>query len=109
MPQVRVSALAAHLNSFHEELSISTLDNIFRIQRLRETGPTRAGFIFIFRTKERLAGDFVDVDPLLVIVEVGVLKRRLRPLVVGHIKREWIEFHAEDVFGRFLERMPIRF
>ena len=80
---VRVSA--ANFRARLKKAAVLFCQNIGRLQRPREAGPAGAGIIFVQRTEQRLPGHDIDIDALLFVVDIFVLKGRLRRALLRHI------------------------
>ena len=85
MTEMRIARFPANLSALHPEGSIALFRYVPLLDRFGEAGPTSAAVEFVDRTKERFAGDEVDVDSRLVIVPVGVVKRGFRAALTSHL------------------------
>ena len=69
---------------YGKELAVLTGHYIFRDQRFAETRPAGTRFILILGAEQRFAGDNINIDTLLVIVPVFILKGRLGAFLLGY-------------------------
>lgn len=104
MTQVTVTKVASHFCSFVEQLIIRELNDVVWSERSRKARPTRTGFVFVLGAEQHFAGDDVDVDPILVIVPVLVMERRLSSLVLRDVILERGKLCAQFGVGGFTKR-----
>src|SRR3954471_14757525 len=74
----------AHLGADHAVGAVFQLVDIGRIDRLRKTGPTASRFEFVGRSEERLAGDDIDINPGLLVVQIFAGSRRFGGALLSH-------------------------
>lgn len=103
MAEMGIGGLRANLGADHAMGGVVALDDFLIDERLAEAGPTTPGIELIQRTKERFAGNDVDVNAGFVIVPEFVSKGRLGVGVLGHLELRRGEFLFQFVSGRFLK------
>src|SRR5436190_19080753 len=83
--EVRIARFPTDLNTLHSVRSIALFRHAILLNGLSETWPAGAAIEFVERTKERFAGDKIDVNSRLVIVPVGIVKWRLCAALTRHL------------------------
>src|SRR5262249_11437405 len=69
MAEMAVAECRAHLGADHAVGPVAQLLDVGRLDRLREAGPAAAGFVLVRRREERFAGDDIDIDARLLVIE----------------------------------------
>ena len=82
VPEVRIGVHGSHLCSLHSVSLVRARFYVFRLERLAEAGPAAIRIELVERTKERLAGDDIDINSRLVVVPVRVVKWRFRAILL---------------------------
>src|SRR5436305_13616583 len=83
--EMRITRFSPNLGTLHSIRSIAFFCHAICLDGLGETGPARATIEFIQGTQERFAGDDIHVNSWLVIIPVGVMKRRLCAALTRHL------------------------
>src|SRR5262249_14349803 len=83
--EMRIAGFRASLGALHSKRGVAFLHYAVFRDWLGETGPARATVEFIQRAEERFAGDDIHINPGVVIVPVGVVKRRLCAALTCHV------------------------
>ena len=84
--EVAVGAARAHLGADHAVRAVAQLLDVRRLDRLGEARPAAARLELVGRGEQRLAGDDVDVDPGLVVVEQSAGAGRLGAASLGDVE-----------------------
>src|SRR5688572_13787939 len=82
--QMRVGDPAADLRPPGKERVVWLLDDISRLERPGETGPSRAGVVLVPRTEQRLARYDVHINPVFLVVPIGIVEWRFRGVLLRH-------------------------
>src|SRR5450756_1959599 len=72
-----VGVARPHLSSFHPMSIVRPLLYVFSFKWLCEAGPTTGAVEFIERREQGLARNNIDVNAMLVVIPIGVLKGAL--------------------------------
>ena len=83
--EMRIARFSTNLRALHSVGRIALFRYVLRLDRFGEAGPTRAAVEFVQRTEEWFARNDVHVNSRLVIVPVGVVKRRFCAALTGHL------------------------
>jgi len=83
--EMRVTCFGTDFRTLHPIGGIPLFNYFVFGHWLCEAGPARAAIEFIFRREERFARDDIDINSILVIVPVGILKGRFRGAFARHL------------------------
>ena len=75
-----------HLGADHVVARVVPFADVRGLDRFGEAWPATAGFEFVGRGEERLAGDDVDINAGLVVVQVLAAAGILRSVLLRHAK-----------------------
>src|SRR4030081_3801181 len=101
MSEMGIALGSSDFDSLHPERIVLFLGHGIVINRLAETRPARAGVELIFRTEKRYSGNDIDIDPLCVVIPIGISKGRFGPALLRHIILFGSQFLFQFGVGNF--------
>src|SRR5437763_68791 len=85
MTKVRIAFAGTHLRAFHPESAIGFLCHVRLLDRFGETRPASAAVEFVERTEERFTADNIDINPVAVLVPIGIAEWWLGSAHLRHV------------------------